>query len=53
MITEPARKRSLENKHLHNCDYFVIIPSCLHYTMLNKKPATGFSLSAVIVNTQN
>ena len=36
MMTEPARKTSLKNKHLRNCDYFAIIPSCLHFTMLKK-----------------
>ena len=32
-ITETARKTSLKNKHLRNCDYFAIIPSCSHFTM--------------------
>ena len=41
MMTEPARKTSLENKHLRNCDYFAIIPSCSHFTMLTKNPAPG------------
>ena len=36
MMTEPARKTSLKNKHLRNCDYSEIIPSCLHFTMLKK-----------------
>ena len=31
MMTEPARKTSLEYKHLRNCDYFAIISSCLHF----------------------
>ena len=26
-----ARKTSLENKHLHDCDYFTIILSCSHF----------------------
>ena len=50
-MTKPARKTSLENKHLHICDYFAIIPSCSHFTMLTKNPA--ISLSAVKINTQN
>ena len=41
MMTEPARKMSLENKHLRNCDYFAIISSCSHFKMLTKNPATG------------
>ena len=41
MMTEPARKTSLEKKHLHNCGYFAIISSCSHFTMLTKNPATG------------
>ena len=41
MMKEPARKTSLEKKHLHNCGYFAIIPSCSHFTMLTKNPATG------------
>ena len=41
-INEGAgKKKSLENKHLRNCDYFAIIPSCSHFTMLTKNPATG------------
>ena len=40
MMTEAARKTSLKKKHLRNCDYFAIIPSCSHYTMLTKNPAT-------------
>ena len=43
---------SLENKHLHNCDYFAIIPSCSHFT-INEGPCNWISLSAVKVNTQN
>ena len=42
MMTEPARKTSFENKHLRNCDYFAIIPSCSHFTMLAKNRGTGF-----------
>mgnify|MGYP007058291831 CR=1 FL=1 len=41
MMTETARKTSLENKQLRNCDYFAIISSCLHFTMLTKNPASG------------
>ena len=51
MMSEPARKTSLENKHLRNCDYFAIIPPWSHLTMLTKNPATGgISLSAVKIN---
>ena len=46
MMKELARKASLENKHLRNCDYFAIIQSCSHFTML-------ISLSAVKGNTQS
>ena len=41
MMTEMARETSLKNKHLRNCDYFAIIPSCSHFTMLKKNPANG------------
>ena len=41
MMTETARKTSLKNKHLRKCDYFAIIPSCSHFTMLTRNPATG------------
>ena len=41
MMTEPARKTALENKHLRNCDYFAIIPSCSHFKMSTKNPVTG------------
>ena len=41
MMTEQARKTSLENKRLRNNDYFAITPSCSHITMLTKNPATG------------
>ena len=41
MMTVMARKTSLENKHLRNCDYFAIISSCSHFTMLAKNPITG------------
>ena len=30
------RKTSLENKHLRNCEYFMMIPFCSNYT--NEKP---------------
>ena len=36
MMTAKARKTSLENKHLRNCDYFAIISSCSLSTMLAK-----------------
>ena len=41
MMTETARKTSLKNKHSRNCDYFAIIPSCSHFTLLTKNPANG------------
>ena len=41
MMTETARKASLKDKDLRNCDYFAIILSCSHFTMLMKNPATG------------
>ena len=41
MMTATARNKSLENKHLRNCDYFAIIPSCSYFTMLKKNPTTG------------
>ena len=41
MMTETARKTSLKNKHLRNCDYVAIIPSGSHFTMLTENPATG------------
>ena len=41
MITETARTASLKNKHFRNYGYFAIIPSCSHFTMLTKDPATG------------
>ena len=41
MITARAKKTSLENEHLCNYDYFAIIPSCSHFTMLAKNLTTG------------
>ena len=41
MMTEMARETSLKNEHLRNCDYFAIILSCSHFTMLKKNPANG------------
>ena len=41
MITGTARKTLLKNLHLHNCDYFAIVPSCSHLTMLARNPTTG------------
>jgi len=43
MMTELARKTSLKNKQFRNCDYYAIIPSCSHFTLLTKNPATVFS----------
>ena len=34
MKTATTRKTSIESKHLPDCDYFVIIPSRSHSTML-------------------
>ena len=39
MTTAAARKTSLENKHLHRCDYFLIIRHCLQ-SMLEKYSKT-------------
>ena len=39
MTTAGARKTSLENKHLHRCDYFFIIPRCLQ-SMLERYAKT-------------
>ena len=36
-----GKKNPLKNLHLRNCDYFAIIPSCSHCTMLAKNPTTG------------
>ena len=36
-----ARKASFENKNLRNCDYFSIVPSCSHFTMLTKNAKPG------------
>ena len=41
MITATARNTSLEIKQLRNCDYFAIIPSSSHFTMLAKNRTTG------------
>ena len=40
MTMAMARKMSLENKDLCNCDYFAMILSS-HFTMLVKNPITG------------
>ena len=41
MMTATTRKTSFENKHLRSCDYFAVIPSCWHSTMLAKYTQTG------------
>ena len=41
MMTATARKKSLENEHLRNCDYFAIFPSCSYFTMLTENPTTA------------
>ena len=43
MMTATARKTWLENKHSRNCEYFAIIPSCSHFTMLAKNSTNGCS----------
>ena len=43
MMTATARTMSLENEHLRNCDYFAIMPSCSHFTMLTKNGTTGLA----------
>ena len=40
MMTATARKMSFESKHLRFCDYFALIPSCSHFTMLERTPST-------------
>ena len=40
MMTATARKMSFESKHLRFCDYFALIPSCSHFTMLEKNATT-------------
>ena len=49
-MTETARKTSVQNKHLHICDYFAIIPS---FYNVNEEHCNWISLNAVKVNTQN
>ena len=41
MMTATKRKTSLKNKHSRNCNYFAIVPSCSHLTMLAKNTTTG------------
>ena len=53
MMTETARKTSLKNKHLRNCDYFAIILILFAFYNVNEEPSNWISLSAVKVNTQN
>ena len=36
MMIITTKKTPLENKHLHRCDYFAIIPHCLHSALLKK-----------------
>ena len=36
-----ATKTSLENKHLGNGDYFVIVASSSHSSLLTEHPANG------------
>ena len=55
MMTATATKTTLENKHLRNCNYFALTPSCSHFTLLAKNPTTGnwTGLTVVKLNTQN
>ena len=53
MMTEPARKTSLEKKHLHNCGYFCDYLILFAFYNVNEEPCNWISLSAVKVNTQN
>ena len=53
MTTEPARKTSLENKHLHYCDYFCDYVILFSFYNVNEEPCNWISLSAVKVNTKN
>ena len=39
MTAAAARRTSLENKHLHRCDYFLIIRHCLQ-SMLERYATT-------------
>ena len=41
MMTAMARKTSLENIQLRNCDYFLIISYCSHSIMLTKYATRG------------
>ena len=45
MMTTTAKKTSLENQHLCNCDYIVITPTCSHSTM-SANYVTAESVSA-------
>ena len=51
--TPTAKKTSLENKHLGNGDYFVIIASSSHPLLLTEHDANGPGRSAVEVNIEN
>ena len=46
MMTGTARKTSLENKHLRNCDYFAI-PILFAFYNVNDEPCNWISLSSV------
>lgn len=35
-MTATTAKTAHENKHSHELDYFVIIPSCSHFRLLTK-----------------
>ena len=49
MMTGPAKKTPLENKHLRFCDY----PILFAFNNVNEEACNFISLSAVKVNTQN
>ena len=53
-MTETTKKKTLaKNKHMRNYDYFAIIPSPSHFTMLAMNPTTGLDLALLKLNTQN
>ena len=54
MMTATKRKTSVKNKHLRNCNYFAIVPSCSHFTMLAKNTTNQWiGLRAMKSNTDN
>ena len=53
MMTATATKMSLENKHLHNCEYFCDYPILFAFYNVGEQPYDWIGLSAVKLNTQN